>query len=146
MTTAVEVGSIMEGKVTSIKPFGAFVAISDSQQGLVHISHVAHEYVKDVNDHLTVGAEVKVKVLSVDPETGKISLSIKETQPKPEVTAEAPRRQGNREFKGNRAPRKGSSKNSNEPRERFNSFEDQLKKWLKHSEENLAALNKKNNR
>ncbi|MFC4767042.1 CvfD/Ygs/GSP13 family RNA-binding post-transcriptional regulator [Effusibacillus consociatus] len=150
MSTAVEVGSIIEGKVTSIKPFGAFVAINESQQGLVHISHVAHSFVKDVNDHLSVGDEVKVKVLSVDPETGKISLSIKETMPKPEGE-EAPRRQqGNREFKGgNRGPRQAKGGNrsfGNEPRERFNTFEDQLKKWMKHSEENLATLNKKQNR
>lgn len=151
MTTGVEVGSIIEGKVTSIKPFGAFVAINDSQQGLVHISQVAHAFVKDVNDHLSVGDTVKVKILSVDPESGKISLSIKEAMPKPEVT-EQPRRQDNRqnrEFKGNRGPRQGGGGNrsfSNEPRERFNTFEDQLKKWMKHSEENLATLNKKNNR
>lgn len=146
MSTSVEAGSILEGKVTAIKPFGAFVAISDSQQGLVHISQVSHTFVKDVNDHLTVGDTVKVKVLSVDPDTGKVSLSIKEAMPKPETT-EAPRRPGKREFnKGgnnNRGPRQAAG---TAPRERFNTFEDQMKKWLKHSEENLASLNKKNNR
>jgi general stress protein 13/S1 RNA binding domain protein len=148
MTTAVEVGSIIEGKVTSIKPFGAFVAINETQQGLVHISQVAHAYVKDVNDHLSVGADVKVKVLAIDPETGKISLSIKEAMPKPE-TDPSSRRQGDRPgAKGPRGarPAGGGRSFGNESRERFNTFEDQLKKWMKHSEENLATLNKKNNR
>ena len=145
MSSTIEVGAIIEGKVTAVKPFGAFVAINESQQGLVHISQIAHTYVKDVNDVLSVGAVVKVKVLSVDPDSGKISLSIKEAAPKPEV-ANNPRQGGNRDR--NRGPRQGGGKGSvGQPsRERFNSFEDQMKKWLKHSEENLATLNKKFNR
>ncbi len=82
-----EVGSIVEGKVTGIKPFGAFVAIDDQKQGLVHISEVAHGFVKDINDVLAVGDDVKVKVMSVEEETGKISLSIRATQPAPERPA-----------------------------------------------------------
>lgn len=145
MTTAVEVGSIIEGKVTSIKPFGAFVAINESQQGLVHISQVAHSFVKDVNDHLNVGDSVKVKVLSADPDTGKISLSIKEALPKPE--AETGFRRSRESGNPNVDSRKGRRASGGESRERFNSaFEQQLKKWLKHSEENLATLNRKNNR
>ncbi|BCJ86860.1 CvfD/Ygs/GSP13 family RNA-binding post-transcriptional regulator [Effusibacillus dendaii] len=148
-TTSVEVGSIIEGKVTSIKPFGAFVAINESQQGLVHISQIAHSFVKEVSDHLSVGDTVQVKVMSIDPETGKVSLSIKEAMPKPETTTERrqPRENRRREggnFGGGRNER--SNVNRNDSRERFNTFEDQLKKWLKHSEENLATLNKKNNR
>ncbi|GAK08588.1 general stress protein 13 [Geomicrobium sp. JCM 19038] len=79
--TQYEVGSIVEGKITGLKPFGAFVALDEKNQGLVHISEVAHGYVKDINEVLSVGEEVKVKVKSVDSDSGKISLSIRATQP-----------------------------------------------------------------
>ena len=76
---ALEVGQIVEGKVSGITGFGAFVDLPDGITGLVHISEVARNYVKDINEHLSVGQEVKVKVLSLD-EKGKISLSIKKAQ------------------------------------------------------------------
>ena len=72
-----EVGKIVEGKVSGITPFGAFVTLDEKQTGLVHISEVALEYVREISDHLKMGDEVRVKVLSVD-EKGKISLSIKQ--------------------------------------------------------------------
>ena len=73
---AVEVGNILEGKVTGITDFGAFVDLPDGKSGMVHISEVAPTYVNKISDHLTEGQTVKVKVLSVG-ENGKISLSIK---------------------------------------------------------------------
>ncbi|MBQ8807832.1 MAG: S1 RNA-binding domain-containing protein [Clostridia bacterium] len=76
---ALEVGQIVEGKVSGITGFGAFIDLPDEQTGLVHISEVARNYVKDINEHLTMGQTVKVKVLSLD-EKGKISLSIKKAQ------------------------------------------------------------------
>ena len=76
---ALEVGQIVEGKVSGITGFGAFIDLPGGETGLVHISEVARNYVKDINEHLTVGQEVKVKVLSLD-EKGKISLSIKKAQ------------------------------------------------------------------
>lgn len=72
----VEVGKIVEGKVTGITNFGAFVLLSNGKTGLVHISEVALAYVKDINEHLKAGDVVKVKVMSID-EKGKVSLSIK---------------------------------------------------------------------
>lgn len=72
-----EAGSIVEGKITGITQFGAFVSLEDGKTGLVHISEVALEYVKDINDHIKVGDQVKVKVLTID-QKGKISLSIKQ--------------------------------------------------------------------
>ncbi len=71
-----EVGSILDGKVTGITKFGAFVDLSDGKTGMVHISEVAPTYVKDIKDHLTENQTVKVKVLNIG-EDGKISLSIK---------------------------------------------------------------------
>ena len=71
-----EVGKIIEGKVTGVTSFGAFMALEDGKTGLVHISEIANDYVKEIGDHIKVGDVVKVKVLSVDA-GGKISLSIK---------------------------------------------------------------------
>ena len=76
-----QVGSILEGKVTSITNFGAFVALEGGKSGLVHISEIANTFVNDVHDFLQEGQEVKVLVLST--ENGKINLSIKKAQPRP---------------------------------------------------------------
>lgn len=79
-----EVGSIVEAKVTGITNFGAFVELPDGKKGMVHISEVAPKYVEKISDHLSIGQQVKVKVLSVSDD-GKISLSIKKAMetPKP---------------------------------------------------------------
>ena len=71
-----EVGKIVEGKITGITNFGAFVQIEGGKTGLVHISEVALTFVKDIKEHLKEGDVVKVKILSVD-DNGKVSLSIK---------------------------------------------------------------------
>jgi len=73
---AAEVGSLVDGKVTGIIEYGAFVDIGEGKIGMVHISEVAATYVTNIRDHLAVGQEVRVKVLSISPE-GKVSLSIK---------------------------------------------------------------------
>nr|WP_106784663.1 30S ribosomal protein S1 [Lysinibacillus timonensis] len=75
-------GDVLEGTVQRIAPFGAFVDIG-GVDGLVHISQLSHEHVEDVSTVLTKGQAVKVKVLSVDPENERISLSIKDTLPGP---------------------------------------------------------------
>ena len=80
-----QVGSIVEGKVTSITKFGAFVALEGGRSGLVHISEIANTFVNDVHDYLQEGQTVKVLVLSTD--NGKINLSIKRTLPQPERPA-----------------------------------------------------------
>lgn len=79
---AIEVGTKLEGKVTGITHFGAFVDLSGGVTGLVHISEIADNYVKDVNDHLKIGDVVTVKVINVDKD-GKIGLSIKQAVDKP---------------------------------------------------------------
>lgn len=76
---AIEAGNVLEGIVTGITAFGAFVELPDKKVGLVHISEVANEYVKDVHDFLKVGDKTTVKVLNVD-DRGKIGLSIKQAQ------------------------------------------------------------------
>ena len=74
-----EVGSIVEGKVTGITKFGAFVLLPGGASGLVHISEIANAFVSDVNDYLHMGDAVRVKVISIN-EAGKINLSIKQVE------------------------------------------------------------------
>ncbi len=76
------VGAVLEGKVKSITNFGAFVALPENKTGMVHISEVANAYVSDIRQHLTEGQEVKVMVIGT--ENGKINLSIKRLEPKPQ--------------------------------------------------------------
>ncbi|MGE5474089.1 MAG: S1 RNA-binding domain-containing protein [Ignavibacteriales bacterium] len=71
-----EVGSVVEGKVTGITKFGAFIQLQDGTMGLVHISEIADSYVTDINEHLKENQIVKVKIISIDVK-GKLSLSIK---------------------------------------------------------------------
>jgi len=73
----VKLGSVLEGTVTGITNFGAFVQLPDGQTGLVHISEVAKIYVRDIKDFLKENDRVTVKVISIDPR-GKIGLSIKQ--------------------------------------------------------------------
>ena len=127
MSEKFEIGAVVTGKVTGIQPYGAFVALDDSTQGLVHISEITHGFVKDINEHLKVGDEVKVKVLSIDSKAGKIGLSIRATEEAPERT-EAPKK----------APKKrqASVKATShiESTEGFNSLKDKLQAWIDQSE------------
>lgn len=138
---SIEVGGVVEGTVTGITKFGAFVDLADGKVGLVHISEVADVYVNDVKDFLKVGQKVKVKVLSVD-DHGKIGLSIKRLQPKkPELPSGAPssapypaRRFGGNDFRGRSSGRYPAGPGS---------FEDKLSKFLKDSDERLTDLRRK---
>ena len=109
----VEVGAVVEGTVTGITKFGAFVRLPDGRSGLVHISEIANTYVNDVNEFLKLGDKVKVRVLAITPD-GKINLSIKKAEPAPERPNNRPmnggRPGGNRPNNGTpRAPRQNRS-------------------------------------
>ena len=78
-----EVGEILEGKVTGILKFGAFVDLGNGKSGMVHISEVASSYVNDIHDHVTEGQVVKVKIIGI-AEDGKISLSMKKAEERPQ--------------------------------------------------------------
>ena len=87
-----EVGAILEGKITGVKKFGAFVALPGGKTGMVHISEVSNSFIEDLSTVLSEGQEVKVKVLSI-AEDGKIALSIKRTlppEPRPNRGGRAP--------------------------------------------------------
>ena len=120
MTSKIEVNQIIEGKVTGIQPYGAFVALNDDIQGLVHISEVTHGYVKDINEHLTVGDNVNVKVLNVDEENKKVSLSIRATE-------EAPKQQKKT------VKKQAASVSQDDGSVGFNSLKDKLEEWLEQS-------------
>ena len=77
---SVSVGEIVEGTVSDIMNYGAFIKLEDGKNGLVHISEVSNDFVKDINTVLKSGDKVKAKVLSID-EKGKIALSIKKAIP-----------------------------------------------------------------
>ena len=137
--TQIEVGAILDGTVSSIAKFGAFVNLPERRSGLVHISEIASEYVADVNDFLQVGQAVKVKVLAVTPE-GKINLSIKRAQPEPERAAperRAPRPQPQRSS----APRSAASAPQGVVYGSTGdaSFEDQLKRFMQESDSRIAG-------
>ena len=78
VTGEIEAGKIYRGIVRGVKDFGAFVELSKGVDGLVHISELSHERVKQVSDVVKVGQTVTVKVLSIDPATRRIALSIKQ--------------------------------------------------------------------
>lgn len=73
---SIEVGKTVEGKVSGLAKFGAFIDLADNKTGLVHISEVSDKFIEDINDELTVGQKVSVKVLS-ESDDGKIALSIR---------------------------------------------------------------------
>ncbi|MCM3279180.1 S1 domain-containing post-transcriptional regulator GSP13 [Exiguobacterium sp. MER 193] len=122
-----EKDQVLTGKVTGIQPFGAFVALDDETQGLVHISEISHDYVKDVNDYVQVGQEVEVKILEVDEASKKIKLSMKATQeaPKREKSAKPTRR----------APRRNEAASNFKQEEApgFTVLKDKLEDWIKNT-------------
>ncbi|MBL4954425.1 general stress protein 13 [Neobacillus sp. YIM B02564] len=126
MTDNIEIGSILTGKVTGIQPYGAFVALDDHNQGLVHISEITHGYVKDIHDHLKVGDEIKVKVLSIDEEAGKIGLSIKATEEPPvnqSVRSRKPRRR-----------QAAAIISEGDGQQGFNTLKEKLQEWIDQSQ------------
>ena len=140
---SIEVGSVVEGVVTGITNFGAFVELPEGKVGLIHISEVADVYVRDVKDFLKEQDSVKVKVLSVD-DRGKIGLSIKQAMPKSAPTVpKLDNRPAVGEGSYQQAPRRTAANDFKKPN-RFNtpSFEDKLSRFLKDSDERLSDLKK----
>lgn len=125
-----EVGSIVEGKVTGITKFGAFVEIGSGITGMVHISEVASSYVKEIRDHLAENQAVKVKVLTVG-EDGKIGLSIKKAEP-PKASAPAP----HYKKASSNKPMGGWAAKTQEPQ----NFEDMLSKFKQSSDDRMSDI------
>lgn len=145
-----EIGSIVEGTVTGIAKFGAFVELPDKKVGLVHISEVSSEYVNDVNDYLKVHDTVKVKIISVDAK-GKIALSIKQAQApaaREKRPEHGPSRPDGRTGAHRPQDHSFSARAEGRPNREFRarkhessvSFEDKLSRFLKDSDERLLDL------
>ena len=123
------VGAVLEGKVTGITKFGAFVALEGGKSGLVHISEIANSYVSSVEDYLKIGQTVKVRVLSIG-EGGKINLSIKRAEEKPSRPMNE-----RREDKAQRARPAQTQASRNQASD---DFEDRLKKFMQESDSRIA--------
>ncbi|GAA3411733.1 S1 domain-containing RNA-binding protein [Paenibacillus hodogayensis] len=141
---AIEVGTKLEGKVTGITHFGAFVELSAGVTGLVHISEIADNYVKDVNDHLKLEDKVLVKVINVDKD-GKIGLSIRQAVDKPpgeQQRPERPERGFNRDREDRGGHRNDRGGRPFKPTANRLTFEDKMSRFLKDSEERISNLKK----
>ncbi|HDX9590235.1 TPA: RNA-binding protein S1 [Bacillus pseudomycoides] len=136
---SIEVGSKLQGKVTGITNFGAFVELPEGLTGLVHISEVADNYVKDINDHLKVGDQVEVKVINVEKD-GKIGLSIKKAKEREKTEGE----QRDNQRAGRPAGRNRSFNRDNrgggDNRNQKETFEQKMARFLKDSEDRLTSL------
>ena len=95
-TSELSEGEVVEGEVKSLTSFGAFVEVADGIQGLVHVSEISNKRVEKPSDVLKVGETVKVKVLSINPDEKRISLSIKQAQPAAEGEGNNARRSASR--------------------------------------------------
>ena len=133
----VEIGAILEGKVSGITNFGVFVDIGETT-GMVHISEVARNYVKDLKEYVQVGQTVKVKIISVSPE-GKIALSMKQAE-EPERREE--RRPQRRDREPARVSRGADSFEFRPKQQESLSFEDMLSKFKQTSDEKLSGMKK----
>lgn len=127
-----EVGTILEGKVTGITKFGVFVELPEGKTGMVHISEVSSSYVTEITDHVKENQIVKVKVISIG-EDGKIRLSMKklnedEQEPKLQRREVRQERESKADF--------GFQKKVNQPM----SFEDMLNKFKQSSDEKMSDL------
>ena len=150
------VGAVLEGKIKSITNFGAFVSLPENKTGMVHISEVANAYVSDIRQHLTEGQDVKVMVIGC--ENGKINLSIKRLEPKPQ-RENAPRPNNFRNNNNAAAPRReGGFQNQNQnqnqaqprpqraptpppaPKTADQLFEEKLKAFMSESDNKLSSI------
>lgn len=134
-----QVGMVIEVKVTGITKFGAFVALPEGKSGLVHISEIANTFVNDVHDYVQDGQTVKVKIIGIGDD-GKINLSIKKAEdpapqqrqdrrpPRPAASAQQPRQYG--------GPRQAVPR-ANGPTGDV-SFEDKLKQFMQESDSRMA--------
>ncbi|MGX7025640.1 S1 domain-containing RNA-binding protein [Vagococcus hydrophili] len=146
---SIEVGVKLPGKVSGITNFGAFVDLGEGKTGLVHISEVSNSFVKDINDVLTVGDEVEVKVMSIGDD-GKIGLSIKRANEEERPVRErAPKKdfskRPNNNYNRSDRPER-SNNNSNYGRKpaaqapKKEGFDNLMTSFLKDSDERLTSI------
>lgn len=146
---AIEVGMILEGKVSGITKFGAFVDLPDSKTGMVHISEVAPTFINEISEHVKVGQTVKVKVLSI--EGGKIALSIKRALPKEQQQQRKPSGRPQQKAQRERTPKQpykpappvtspGDYEWQSSRKSSPASFEDMMSRFKQTSEDKMSDL------
>lgn len=135
----IEVGMILEGKVSGITKFGAFVDLPDSKTGMVHISEVAPTFINEISDYVKIGQTVKVKVLALND--GKISLSMKQALPKEQQKKPQKQNRGRQPYKP--APpvtSPGDYEWQSSQKSSPSSFEDMMSKFKQTSEDKMSDL------
>ena len=135
----IEVGMILEGKVSGITKFGAFVDLPDSKTGMVHISEVAPTFINEISDYVKIGQTVKVKVLALN--NGKISLSMKQALPKEQQKKPQKQDRSGQPYKP--APpvtSPGSYEWQSSQKSSPSSFEDMMSKFKQTSEDKMSDL------
>jgi len=130
MYVTIQIGSILEGKVTGFVKFGVFVLLPEGASGMVHISEITDGYVERIEDHLSLGELVRVKVIKID-EQGRIALSIKRAV---ESTRQKPKSQ------------KKSALEEAERKTMKSPFDDMLNRYMQQSNEKLSGIKKSGNR
>lgn len=126
----IEVGAVLEGRVTSITKFGAFVALPENKTGMVHISEVSTSFVRDISEHLQEQQTIKVKVIGID-QNGRINLSIKqlvEQQPAQDRQQKPPR------------PRRSGVGWQPKPTAQPATFEEMMNKFKQDSDDKISSI------
>ena len=130
---SIEVGAKLQGKVSGITNFGAFIDLGEGKTGLVHISEISNGFVKDIHDVLTVGDEVTVKVTSVGDD-GKVGLSIRKAQDQPQPEKKPFKREFRDNNRSKPAP-KGKPQNSGKQ-----DFDSLMSSFLQDSDDRLSSI------
>ena len=142
---SLEVGNKVEGKITGLAKFGAFVDLGDNKTGLVHISEVSDKFVEDINEELKVGQIITVEILSIDGD-GKIALSMRDREKEAAEKKSSARPEAKKDYsRGNRtpAPSRGPSKPFRPKRQSGgNDFDSLMSDFLKDSESRLSSIKK----
>ena len=106
------VGQVVQGTVTGIQPYGAFVKVDGHTDGLIHISEISSHYVNDVHNYVNIGEKVVVKVIDIDEKNRQLRLSLKAVQP------------------GRKSGRSHISRTEDELKIGFSSLKDKLIQWI----------------
>ena len=130
-----EVGAVLEGKVSGVTKFGAFVNLPGGKSGLVHISEIANPFVSDVAQYVSVGQTVKVKVIGINGD--KINLSIKRAEESEEAPRRrAPQQHAEQQSRPTKQPQQPSGQVAAPTEDQ--AFEDKLKQFMKDSDSRIA--------
>lgn len=127
------VGAVLEGTVKTITNFGAFVALPEGKTGMVHISEVANSFVSDIRQYLTEGQEIKVMVIGT--EGGKINLSVKRLEAKPQTGGFR-----SRDAQPVRPARTATPTPPPAPKTADQLFEEKLKAFMSESDSKISSL------